>query len=203
MTICKRIALNTHFSLHWFHVEITHPILVQSYKYLRWQESTFMFTPCFSSSFVPPHPILIRIYIKSSSKRCLGYVLEKVWRLHSMEESKGGLSLDSYPPHSSSCVFRLLPFVWKSTAGSTPRAAFHLSKPNVSMALLWLWAARHVHPFFHCNLLSATDILPVSLTAKDKLAKWGLWQRPHERTVEKGSKYEDLLSICQPYWNFI
>lgn len=101
-------------------------------------------------------------------------------------KSKGGLSL------TPSLLTALPVSSGYSHLSGSPQLDLHpellsiFQKPNVSMALLWLWAARHVHPFFHCNLLSATDILPVSLTAKDKLAKWGLWQRPAWEDRGKG-----------------
>ena len=45
-----------------------------------------------------PHPILIRIYIKSSSKRCLELCAGEDLKVTlNGGESKGGLSLDSYP----------------------------------------------------------------------------------------------------------
>lgn len=45
-----------------------------------------------------PHPILIRIYIKSSSKRCLELCAGEGLKVTlNGGESKGGLSLDSYP----------------------------------------------------------------------------------------------------------
>ena len=82
-----------------------------------------------------PHPILIRIHIKSSSKRCLELCAGEGLKVTlNGGESKGGLSLDSYP-----LLTALFVSSGYSHLSGSPQLDLHPELLSIFQNLMSLW----------------------------------------------------------------